>query len=239
MKLLELTLPTPAENLALDEALLDEAEATNDTAGVLRIWESPQTMVVIGRSSKFSEEVDLPACQALGIPALRRVSGGAAIVAGPGCLMYAVVLSYERFPQLRLIDEAHQFVLGRLQAGLKILAPGAEIAGISDLAIHGRKFSGNSLRCKRSHLLYHGTLLYDFPLEIVQQVLRTPPRQPDYRSGRTHADFVMNLPAFRDELTSAIIRAWDCGESLAHWPQAQTARLVAEKYSHRDWHQRL
>lgn len=239
MKLLELTLPTPEENLALDEALLDEAEATNDTTGVLRIWESPQTMVVIGRSSKFSEEVDLPACQALGIPALRRVSGGAAIVAGPGCLMYAVVLSYDRFPQLRLIDETHQFVLGTMQAGLKILAPGAEIAGISDLAIQGRKFSGNSLRCKRSHLLYHGTLLYDFPLEIVQQVLRTPPRQPDYRSGRTHADFVMNLPVFREELTAAIIRAWQCSEPLAHWPQAQTARLVSEKYNLRDWHQRL
>ncbi len=36
----------------------------------------------------------------LGIPVLRRASGGAAIVIGPGCLMYALVLSYELRPSL-------------------------------------------------------------------------------------------------------------------------------------------
>ena len=48
------------------------------------------------------------------IPILRRSSGGAAIVAGPGCLMYAVVLSYEARPELRDISRAHAFVLDRL-----------------------------------------------------------------------------------------------------------------------------
>lgn len=239
MNYLELTLPTAAENLALDEALLDEAEATNDPAGIFRLWESPQLIAVIGRSSKCEEEVDLAVCEALGIPVLRRVSGGAAIVAGPGCLMYSVVLSYERWPQLRLIDEAHQFVLGRLQAGLQILAPGTSIAGISDLAIGGRKFSGNSLRCKRTHLLYHGTLLYDFPLDLVQQILLTPPRQPDYRVGRSHAEFVMNLPVFREELVTAIRQAWACDPPLATWPAERVANLVAEKYGRADWHRRL
>ncbi len=95
MRLLDLTLETAEENLALDEALLDEAEAGREPREVLRIWESPRPLVVLGRSSQVSHEVELAFCRQQGIPVLRRASGGAAIVAGPGSLMYAVVLSYD------------------------------------------------------------------------------------------------------------------------------------------------
>jgi len=67
--------------------------------------------------------------------------------------------------------------------------------GTSDLAVAERKFSGNSSRVKRGHLLYHGTLLYDFPLGLISDCLRTPPRQPHYRERRSHGEFVNNIPA--------------------------------------------
>ncbi len=53
MELLELTLATPEENLALDEALLDEAEAAGRPSEVLRLWESILPAVVVGRSSAW------------------------------------------------------------------------------------------------------------------------------------------------------------------------------------------
>ena len=56
MYLLDLTLPTPAENVALDEALLEAAEA-GDCPSVLRLWEPRETFVVVGRSSRVAEEV--------------------------------------------------------------------------------------------------------------------------------------------------------------------------------------
>ena len=95
MKLLDLTLPSPAENLALDEALLEAAEAGELAGDVLRLWEMPQPAVIVGRSSRLAEEVDAPAVRAAQVPVLRRASGGAAVVVGPGCLMYSVVLRYE------------------------------------------------------------------------------------------------------------------------------------------------
>ena len=107
MHRVELTLPTPAENVALDEALLDWAEEDGPEWEFLRIWESTEPMVVVGRSSRVEHEVDLDACSKRGIPVLRRSSGGAAIVAGPGCLMFAVVLSYQLRPDLRDIRCAH------------------------------------------------------------------------------------------------------------------------------------
>ena len=172
MQLLDFTLPTPQENLALDEALLDTAEESSEPVEMLRFWESDRPVVVLGRSSKAAEESRIDACQNDGVPVLRRCSGGAAIVAGPGCLMYGVVLSYEVHPELRALDLAHRFVLSRLREALLPLAPGVQLRGTSDLAVDDNKFSGNSLRCKRTHLLYHGTLLYDFDLSLISSLLK-------------------------------------------------------------------
>lgn len=235
MKLLDLTLDTPAENLALDEALLEDAEASGSTEGVLRLWEPTRPMVVVGRSSRVDVEVDRAECERRGIPIFRRPSGGAAIVTGPGCLMYAVVLSYEEHPALRSIENAHRYVLGVMADALHEIAPGARRRGLSDLAIGDRKFSGNSLRCKQTHLLYHGTLLYDFPLELIGACLNVPPRQPDYRAGRDHFDFVMNLPATAAALRSMVLAGWNADTPVKKWPADLTAKLAGDKYSQDAW----
>lgn len=235
MQRLDLTLDTPAENLALDEALLESAERASGPREVLRLWESTQPMVVVGRSSRVDAEVNRGECQRRNIPILRRCSGGAAIVTGPGCLMYAVVLSYEWRPALRMLEQAHQFILTRLKESLQSMSADVEHQGVSDLARGDRKFSGNSLRCKRRHLLYHGALLYDFPLELISGCLSEPPRQPDYRQGRRHADFVANFPGNSAALRQAIIAGWDAWEELPEWPRELTGRLVAERYCRSEW----
>jgi len=237
MRYLDLTLPGAAENLALDEALLEEAESDDSATETLRLWEPARPMIVLGRSSKIEEEIDLDGCRELGIPVLRRVSGGAAVLTGPGCLMYALVLSCRLRPGLRSVGQAHRFVLGTMAAALRASVPGVAYGGISDLAFGRRKFSGNSLRLKRDHLLYHGTLLYDFPLELIGRCLKAPPRQPEYRSGRSHREFLANLPLARTSICHALITAWEAHQSCGDWPRQRTARLVAERYSRREWNE--
>jgi lipoate-protein ligase A len=234
MHCLDLTLPTPAENLALDEALLDAAEADGQ-GEVLRFWQPAEPMVVVGRSSRLGDEVHVARCRQRGVPILRRPSGGAAIVTGPGCLMYAVVLQRARHAGLATLDHAHRFVLSTIAAGLAGLGIEACRCGTSDLTWQGRKFSGNSLRCKRTHLLYHGTLLYGFPLELIAELLPMPPRTPDYRAGRAHDAFVGNLPVAADSLRHALVAAWKADTALPDWPRALTARLAAERYGQQAW----
>lgn len=239
MYLLDLTLPTPAENLALDEALLDQAEAASQPLETLRFWEPRQLTAVVGRSSYVDAEVHQDACRELGIPILRRVSGGAAIVTGPGCLMYALVLSYENRPGLRTVGQIHAFVLDTLARALALLVPGVCFCGTSDLAVGNLKFSGNSMRCRHKHFLYHGTLLYDFPLEMISRCLKTPPRMPDYRGGRDHNLFVANLPLPSHSIKQALISAWNTGEPCDNWPRELTSRLAAEKYGNPQWNELL
>jgi lipoate-protein ligase A len=239
MRYLDLTLPAPAENLALDEAILEEAEAAAEPLETLRFWEPPQNMAVVGRSSYVDAEVHQDACRELSIPIFRRVSGGAAIVTGPGCLMYALVLSYQNYPGLRVVKQAHAFVLETLAKALAPLVPGVRYCGTSDLATGDLKFSGNSMRSRKHHLLYHGTILYDFPLEMISRCLKIPPRMPDYRNSRDHMAFIANLPVPADAIRRALISAWNAVEPFGDWPRELTSRLAAEKYGNPQWNELL
>ena len=235
MRLLDLTLSTPEENLALDEALLEEAEQAIEPRETLRLWESAEPFVVLGRSSQVTQEVNLESCRARGIKILRRASGGASIVTARGCLMYGLVLSYESRPALRSLDEAHRFVLETMLAALVPLASGAVRQGTSDLALGNAKFSGNSVRCKRRTMLYHGTLLYDFDLSLAETCLAMPPRQPEYRRNRTHGAFLTNFPASAHAIREAVIRAWQARPENSQWPHERVQDLVAARYGQRDW----
>lgn len=238
MKLLDLTLDSAPANLALDEALLEAAEEEQGD-DVLRLWEATRHAVIVGRSSRVQDEVAVAYCQQAGLPILRRCSGGTAVVIGPGCLMYAVVLSYERYPALRMVDAAHRYVLSKVAAAVRRAGIPADLQGTSDLTVAGRKFSGNSLRCKREHLLYHGTLLCHYSLELISRSLRTPPRQPDYRAGRLHSDFVMNLGLDVKTLRTEMAREWEAEEEFVVWPEEHCQRLQAERYDQASWNFRL
>ena len=77
----------------------------------------------------------------------------------------------------------------RVLTALQKQIPDVAFQGTSDLTWENRKFSGNSLRISRQHLLYHGTVLYRSDLDLIGRCLLHAPRQPDYRDGRNHRRF--------------------------------------------------
>jgi lipoate-protein ligase A len=235
VKRLDLTLPSAEQNLALDEALLLQAEAGGEPE-VLRLWEWPCLAVVLGAAGILADDVDEPACRADGVPVLRRSSGGGTVLLGPGCLCFSVVLPYARHPALEDLHASYRYVLERVSEGVGL--PGAELAGICDLMINGRKFSGNAQQRKRHHILHHGTLLYGFNLPLVARYLRQPPRQPEYRAGRSHEEFVRNIAVPAEALRQGLSKTWEASETLQTWPTEEVARLVAEKYSQEAWKRR-
>jgi len=236
MHFFDLTLPSLEENLALEEALLLAAES-GQGGEVLRFWEWPNHAAVLGSGGKLAADVNLTACEAHRIAVARRSSGGGTVLLGPGCLLYTLVLDYQRHPALGGIASSYQYLLRLVADGLGPLAPGAVFAGTSDLAINGRKFSGNSQQRKQRFMLHHGTLLYDFDLEQAGQYLRMPERQPQYRAGRSHRDFMMNLLGTRAQLIDALANVWHaCAEPQAWHPAMNyMAQLLAERYSQPAW----
>ena len=200
MEQLELTaehLADPARLLALDEVALDFTEATGRE--LLWLWESPHSWVVVGLGQAVAVETNWEFCRQSGISIFRRCSGGGAVVQGPGCLNYAVTLRVERDPALGAVTTTNSWIMERLRLAIQAQSAN-EIAvhGHTDLAfrdgVNWRKFSGNAQRRRRSALLFHGTMLHAFDLSQITDCLRHPSAEPDYRAGRSHREFVANLP---------------------------------------------
>ncbi|MFO0929388.1 MAG: lipoate--protein ligase family protein [Gemmataceae bacterium] len=235
MRLLDLTLDSIADNLALDEALLLEAEEAS-SGPLLRLWEWPHLAVVLGSGCKVAEDVDRAVCAADGVPVLRRSSGGGTVLLGAGCLCFTVVLPYTLDEALTEIRPSYHWILERVLTALAL--PGTAIDGISDLTRDGRKFSGNAQQRKRHHLLHHGTLLYAFDLPQAGRYLRMPVRQPEYRAHRPHDAFIRNLDVSRAWLVDRLRAAWAVDAEETRWPADRVRTLAAEKYSQREWNER-
>ena len=227
-----------AAQLALDEALLIAAD--EDGIGPsFRIWELSRPTVVLGRSSKVDRETDRAFCAAGGIPIVRRCTGGASIVAGPGCLMYSVVLSIEQHPELAKVDAAHRHVMDRVLAAARRQVPAARREGVCDLTLAGRKFSGNALRIARRHVLYHGTILYAGDLALIAKCLDFAPRQPEYRGGRSHGEFITNATLRPDRFADDLASQWNAAPGDPPPEVFDRAReLASKRYGCDDWHYR-
>lgn len=233
---LDLTLATPAHNLALDEALLDAAEASGGPE-TLRFWEPAGLFVVLGYGKKAADEVFLENCATDAVPVYRRPSGGGTVLQAPGCFNYALILDMDARPGLRSLTGSNREIMGRHEAALKTLVPSVALRGITDLAIADQKFMGNAQRRKRRFLLFHGTILTGLDAALLERYLRMPADRPDYRNSRTHRDFVTRFPAAPDALRRVLCDAWSADRTFspARIPSAAVETLVLEKYSRPDW----
>jgi lipoate-protein ligase A len=239
--LLDLTLPTVEENLALDEALLVAADERGGGA-VLRFWEQESPAVVLGASRRIAADVRADRCAEDGVPIARRASGGGSVLIGRGAFNVALVLPIAAHPALATVDGAQAGVLGRIASGLREAGAAVEVLGSGDLTVGGRKFAGSAQRRLRAWALVHASILYDFPIRRVGRYLRLPERQPSYRGGRSHEDFLMNLPISRTILRESLRSTWSPSSLLtaaSDVPQDIVESLLAEKFANRSWIERF
>jgi lipoate-protein ligase A len=243
MKLLDLTLPTPAENLACDEALLDVCDEHGEES--LRFWESRELFVVVGYGNRVASEVNVEECQRRGVPILRRCSGGGTVVQGPGCLNYNLTLRWDENSPLASVTSTNQHIMERNRAALaQLLGVEVSVQGHTDLAFwetessRWLKFSGNAQRRRRRALVFHGTILHAFDLSLIEALLRFPTAQPDYRASRRHTEFVRNIPAPPDPIRAAFSAAWRVSDSCKEIPRERIEQLRREQYESEAWNLR-
>ncbi|HQB03409.1 MAG TPA: lipoate--protein ligase family protein [Candidatus Hydrogenedentes bacterium] len=237
MRFLDISYAMPSKNLALDEALLETA-ASGKCCATLRLWESPVPFVVVGSSQRVEEVVDLENCQSYAMPVLRRCSAGGAVLQGPGCLNYALALSYDTVPEVSSLHASYEYILGKVSDALATLHVSTVREGVSDLAVQGMKCSGNSQRRKKNACLHHGTLLYDMNADDMEDYLIEPEDRPAYRGTRNHAAFVQPLGFHVEQLRAALIRAFCPGApAVQPFPDEEEAMLLLarNKYSQAEW----
>jgi lipoate-protein ligase A len=191
---------------------------------------------VVGYANKTAVEVNLPACEKLGAPVLRRCTGGGTVVQLPGCLNYSVILRIDSYPLLSGIPGTNKLVMERIRQAVQSLVsePVAQ-EGHTDLAILGKKFCGNAQRRRKNWLIFHGCFLLNCDLGLIAQLLQMPSKQPEYRRGRSHVDFLRNLGVNEGLLKAALVEEWSAASALRQIPLDMIQRHVSEHYSQHSW----
>lgn len=149
--------------------------------------------VVLGSSNQPDIEVSEEYCAAVKIPVLKRYGGGGTVVLYPGCVVVSTGIwvrqHFQNQEYFRRINQAVIDVLAQLDPLLASL----DQRGLSDIAMCGRKIAGTSLFRSRNYLLYQGSIIVEPNLRLITSCLKHPSKEPDYRGGRGHREFMSSL----------------------------------------------
>lgn len=170
-----------------DGALLDHARDTY----AFRLFSPADKYIVLGRGSDPALTINENYVRHDGISVMKRPSGGEAIFLSPGMLIIAIVKGGEKTPSSGRFFNLYTDILIRALSSLNI--SGLTHEGTSDICINSKKVLGSSMYISKSRVFYHAVLnINESPLTIARY-LRHPPREPEYRQHRTHADFVTSI----------------------------------------------
>lgn len=180
---------------------------------VFHIWQPDNTYIVLGRSNRdLSQSVHTEQAQNDHVEIYKRPSGGEAVVLSPDMLVISVKLPLENtlktHQYFRYIN--HAIIRALKRAGIKNLKE----KGISDIAIGPKKILGSSIYRKSDAIFYHAVLNISEPVSTISRYLKHPSREPDYRNGRDHDEFVTSLSKEGYEKTDVSILKKLLQESL-------------------------
>lgn len=176
-RLIDTGFSTAAENMAIDEALLQQFDPVRSQP-ILRLYGWQPAALSLGRFQKPADELDLERVAADRLPLVRRITGGGALYHADE-LTYAVVCSPAHIPSTSSIKDSFRvltsFLLGLyrslgLTADYAVDAVSADVrlgertpfcfAGKEsyDILVNGRKIGGNAQRRLKETIFQHGSI---------------------------------------------------------------------------------
>ncbi|MEA4981081.1 MAG: hypothetical protein VB066_00050 [Paludibacter sp.] len=167
-----------------DLSLLDD-----DAIQTSIVWQPDKSYVVLGASNRPEDALYTERVMQDQLTVMKRPSGGQTVILTPGNLVIAAVFPHSLQPK-NLFNEINASIIEAIEAaGIA----GLSLRGISDIALGYKKILGSAMYRTRNKLLYHAVLNVGEPAATFEKYLRHPGKEPDYREGRKHSDFVTSL----------------------------------------------
>ncbi|MEH0021659.1 MAG: hypothetical protein V6Z89_18530 [Desulfobacter sp.] len=187
----------PVLDFDFDRPLL--AAAKTASSPMVSIYPFDRDAIVAGRGSDLDIEINLSRARADKVPVYRRMGGGCSVFLDPGNLIVSLAFPARGIGGIQaLFDKSSQWLIqGFANAGVD----GVYQDGISDLVVKDRKIGGSCLYRTKGFAYYSAAILVTPDLDKMEAYLCHPPREPDYRQGRSHRDFVAGLNRFLPGLT--------------------------------------
>jgi lipoate-protein ligase A len=177
--------------LNISEYYLPDIKLLESETKRFMMWIPDKSYIVLGASNKAEDALILENVRTDNISVLKRPSGGQTVMLTPNNLIIAVVFSdLKTLKPKDVFNEMNLLIISALEkAGIANL----KMSGISDIAILEKKILGSAIYRSKDVLLYHAVLNLGEPATTFEKYLKHPSREPDYRLGRKHSDFVTSL----------------------------------------------
>jgi len=236
---------TPQYCMALDEALM-ELRNENQTGNVIRLYVFNPSSVTIGYFQKIEETIDMKYADELGIPIVRRITGGGAVYHDQlGEITYSVISDITDFSLD--IQQSYKDICRGIVNALEDFGLKGEFVPVNDVVIGKRKISGSAQTRKNRSLLQHGTFMYNTDIGKIGRLFKVPKEKLIAHGAESIYDRVTTVSrelgrtVSRDEAMQALIRgfskAFDAHLTLDTLSQAELelARQIEKKYASREW----
>ena len=156
------------------------------------IWIPQNQCIVLGKSKKETEDINLEFTNSDKIPVTRRVTGGGTVLIDEGCIIIDIGFrAKNRNKTIDLLSKGNSVLVEALQS----LGIPAEVdSSWPDIKIDNYKICGSSLGIRNTLFLYSASMLYkSSTIKKIDYYLTTPKRSPEYRQLREHKDFLISI----------------------------------------------
>ena len=202
------------------------------------LWQNSPA-VIVGNFQNICREVHVETLQRLGIPVVRRMSGGGTVYHDLGNVNYTYITRQDG-----PLD--YDLCLQPVIDALNDIGIPARKNRTCDIAIGDQKISGSAQRSAGGRLLHHGTLLFQSDLAALDQIT-THHKNGCFQSKgtvsaicpvtniRDHLATPMTLEEFKERLLDRMVPPGCPRLTLTAEHEAEVCRLRDEKYRSWEW----
>lgn len=228
----------PRYNLALEEYVFKSLKLEED---FIMLWQN-EPSVIIGKNQNTAEEINADYVDKHRVHVVRRSTGGGAVYHDLGNLNYTFItkadgsgIDFQKFtlPVIRVLNS---------------LGVPAEFNSRNDIAIDGKKFSGNAQLVYKNRVLHHGTIMFNSKLDDVHNVLKVKAEKYKSKSVKSVRSRVTNISdylpepisihEFKDLLLQRLFLEQDTPKQeyeLTEEDLAEIRKIMDAKYANWEW----
>lgn len=225
----------PAFHFALEEYFCTQKEL-GDT--IFLLWQTKPT-VMLGNFQNSYKELNREAIERDGVQVVRRNTGGGTIYTDEGSFQYSFLMKHAS----QMIDFG--CYMDPIIAALGELKVDACYNSRNDLAIAGKKISGNAQCTKGAYTIHHGSLLYQTDFAKMASYLCPPKYKIESKGIQSVRDRTTNIydhlennwstQVFKEKFLQAILRQGTELYQLTDADRAAIERLADAKFRTWEW----
>ncbi|CAD7703674.1 unnamed protein product [Ostreobium quekettii] len=145
----------------------------------------------MGLSGKMEEHLHTSQVREMGIPVIKRFSGGGTVVVDEGTVFATLVFQADCVPDVECYPKPVMRWTEDLYGPVFLPFGNFELHE-QDYTFGSLKFGGNAQAITKQRWLHHTSFLWNYN-ENLMALLKAPERQPAYRQKRSHEEFLCRL----------------------------------------------